>query len=72
MLQCVLGFVIERKITLTKDAYLEPPIIIKFHDLHASDIRRAMGEIISYPKKGLTFSLFGSYKLHVFWPLSFV
>jgi hypothetical protein len=32
--------------------------IIRFHDLHASDIRGAMGEIISYHKKGVTLSLF--------------
>jgi hypothetical protein len=33
------------------DACFRPPIIIKSHDLHASDIRRAMGEITSYHKK---------------------
>jgi len=69
VLQCVLEFVTERNITLTKYAYSKPPITIKSHDLHACDIRGAMGEIVSYHKKGFTFSLFGSYKLHIFWPL---
>lgn len=41
----------KRKIALTGDACSEPPNIIRSHDLHASDIREAMGEIASYHKK---------------------
>jgi len=40
--------VIERKIALVGDVCSRPPIIIIFHDLHASDNRGAMGEIVSY------------------------
>ncbi len=36
---------------LIGDACSKPPICIKFHDLHASDIRGAMGEIISYHER---------------------
>ncbi len=36
---------------LAGDVCSKPPIIIKSHDLHASDIRRAMGEIIFYHEK---------------------
>jgi hypothetical protein len=36
---------------LASDPYSKPPIIIKSHNLHASDIRRAMGEIASYQEK---------------------
>jgi hypothetical protein len=32
---------------LAKDAYSRPPIIIKFHNLHANDIREVVGEIVS-------------------------
>jgi hypothetical protein len=35
---------------LAGDAWSRPPTIIKFHDLHGSDIRGAMGEITSYHK----------------------
>jgi hypothetical protein len=49
--QCALAFVVERKIVLTSDACSRPPIIIKFHNLHASDIKRAMGEITYYHKR---------------------
>jgi hypothetical protein len=30
---------------------LYPPITIRYHDLHANDIRRVVGEISSYHKK---------------------
>jgi len=42
---------IERKIALMGDACSKPPISIKFHDLHAGDIRKAVGEIASYSEK---------------------
>jgi len=34
-----------------RDVYFKPPITIRFHDLHACDIRGDVGEIISYHKK---------------------
>jgi hypothetical protein len=37
--------------TLTSDACFRPLINIKSHNLHADDIRRAVGEIASYHKK---------------------
>ncbi len=46
--QCALTFAIERKIMLACDACSTPLIIIRSHDLHSSDIRRAMGEIAFY------------------------
>jgi hypothetical protein len=49
--QCVLAYVIERKIVLASDDCSRPPIIIKSHDLRARDIRGPMGEIASYHKK---------------------
>jgi hypothetical protein len=42
---------IERKIMFISDACSKPPIIIRFHDLCASDIRRFMCEIVSYHEK---------------------
>jgi hypothetical protein len=36
---------------LTDDACSKPLIIIKFHDLHASNIKGAMSEIASYHEK---------------------
>jgi hypothetical protein len=33
---------------LVGDVCSRPPIIIRSHDLHASDIKRTMGEITSY------------------------
>ncbi len=41
----------ERKIALAGDACSKPPIIIRFHDLHVGNIRRVMGEIVSYHEK---------------------
>jgi hypothetical protein len=41
---------------LAKDTCPISLIIIRFHDLHASDIRGAMGEITSYPQERLAFS----------------
>jgi hypothetical protein len=46
--QCALTFVIERKIALAGDVCSRPPITVKSHDLHAGDIKGAMGEIASY------------------------
>jgi hypothetical protein len=42
---------IERKIALTSDVCSRSPIIIRSHDLHACDIRGAVGEITSYHKR---------------------
>jgi len=50
-LQHVLTFVIERKVALAGDACFRPPIIIRFHNLHESNIRGAIGEIISYHER---------------------
>jgi hypothetical protein len=33
------------------DAYSRPFIIIKFHNLHANDIRKVVGEITSYHER---------------------
>jgi len=33
------------------DAYSRPFISIKFHNLHANDIRKAVGEITSYHER---------------------
>ncbi len=49
--QHVLAFVIEKKIVLASDVCFRPPIIIRFHNLHGSNIRRAVGEITSYHEK---------------------
>jgi hypothetical protein len=49
--QRVLTSVIKRKITLAGDVCFRPPITIKFHDLHVSDIKGAMGEITSYHER---------------------
>jgi hypothetical protein len=51
ILQCVLGSVIKRMITLASDACSKPPTTIRFHDLHPSDIKGVMGEITSYHEK---------------------
>jgi len=69
VLQHVLTFAIEKKITLACDAFFRPPTTIKSHDLHASDIRGAMGEIASYHKRDwLSPSLFGPFRLCISWP----
>jgi hypothetical protein len=36
---------------LASDVYSRPPIIIRSHDLHVSDIRGVVGEIASYHEK---------------------
>jgi len=36
---------------LASDVCSKPPITIRSHNLHASDIRKAMGEITSYHKR---------------------
>jgi hypothetical protein len=50
-LQCALVHAIERMIMLAKDACSRPPITVRSHNLHACDIRRALGEITSYHKR---------------------
>jgi hypothetical protein len=50
-LQCALAFVIEKNIALVDDACSRPPITIRSHDLHASDIKKAVGKIASYHEK---------------------
>jgi hypothetical protein len=35
----------------TRDVYSRTPIIIRSHNLHVGDIKRALGEITSYHKK---------------------
>ncbi len=50
-LQFALAFAIERKIALVGDACYRPPIIITFHDYHACNIIRAIGEIASYHQR---------------------
>jgi len=50
-LQCVLTSTINRKIVLVSDACSRPPITIRYHYLHASDIRATLGEIASYHKR---------------------
>jgi len=50
-LQHALASTIKRKIALACDVWCRPPTTIKFHDLHAGDIRGAMGEITSYHEK---------------------
>jgi hypothetical protein len=69
VLQHVLTFAIEKKITLACDACFRLPIIIKSHNLHARDIRGAMGEIASYHKRDWPSpSLFGPFRLCISWP----
>ncbi len=43
---------------LAGDVCSRPPIIIKFHNLHAGDIRKVMAEITSYHEKDLFFPFF--------------
>jgi len=48
--------------------FMQCPIIIRSHNLHARNIKRVMGEIISYHER-LVFSLFlGLMGLCIFWP----
>jgi hypothetical protein len=42
---------VKKKIGLARNACSRPPIIIRSCNLHASDIRRAMGEITSSHEK---------------------
>jgi len=49
--QHALTSIIEKKIMFVGDACSKPPIIIRSHDLCASDIRGFMGEIVSYQEK---------------------
>jgi hypothetical protein len=67
--QHVLASVTKKKIALASDACSKPPIIIRSHDLHAGDIKGAMGKIASYHKELVISFCFGSYGLFIFWPL---
>jgi len=49
--QHALASVIKRKITLVGDVCSKHPITIKSHDLHASDIRKVVDEIIFYQER---------------------
>ncbi len=49
--QHALACAIKRKIALTNNVYSRPPITIRFHDLHAGNIKGVVGEITSYHKK---------------------
>jgi hypothetical protein len=69
--QHALTFATERKIALVGDVCFKPPIIIKSHNFHVGDIKRAMGEITSYHERDYLspfFSFFGFYKVCIFWP----
>jgi hypothetical protein len=50
-LQHALTFVTNKKIVLAGDVCSRPPIITEFHNLHAGNIRKVMGEIASYYEK---------------------
>ncbi len=50
-LQHALTSTIKRNIVLTWDLCSRPPNTIILHDLHAGDIKRALGEITSYHEK---------------------
>jgi len=68
ILQQALASAIEKKIVLVSDACSRPPIIIRSHNLHIGDIKRAMGEITP-TTKGINFlPFFGSCGLFIFWP----
>jgi hypothetical protein len=49
--QCVLAFAIKRNIVLVGNVCSRPPITIRYHDLHVSDIRKVVGEITFYHGK---------------------
>ncbi len=49
--QRALASTIKRRVRLASDAYSRPPTIIKSHDLHADNIKRAMNEIASYHER---------------------
>jgi hypothetical protein len=51
ILQRALASVIAKKIVLVGHASSRPPITIKSHDLHASDIKGVVGEIASYHER---------------------
>ncbi len=59
---------IRRVFIFFKIAYSKALIIIRSHDLYASDIGKAMGEIVSYHKKDSLSAFFGSCRLCIFWP----
>jgi hypothetical protein len=49
--QHALTSTIKKKIMLASDACSRPPITIRSHHLHASDIKGVVGEIASYHKR---------------------
>ncbi len=51
ILQRTLAYAIDKQIALVKNACSRPPITIRFHNLHAGDIKKVVGEIASYHKK---------------------
>jgi hypothetical protein len=54
---------------LTSDACSRPPIIIRSHDLHASDIRGVVGEIAPYDERNYLSPFLSP--LGWFWPSFF-
>jgi len=53
--QCALTSLVKRKIAWASDVCFRPLITIKCHNLHACDIRGAMGETTSYHKRDFYF-----------------
>jgi len=51
VLQRALNFAIDKKNVLLGDVYFKPPITIKSHDLHASNIKGVVSEIASYHER---------------------
>jgi len=49
--QRALASTIKRRVRLASDAYSRPLTIIRSHDLHANNIKRAMNEIASYHER---------------------
>ncbi len=70
--QHALASLTKRKITLAGDACSNPSITIRSHNLHASDIRKALGEIASYHTKDYLSLLFYFWFLQVMWLLAFL
>ncbi len=54
----ILTSTLKRKITLANDACSRPPTTIRFHDLHAGNIRRVVCEITSYLERVQFFPFF--------------
>jgi len=45
------SFILKRKIALVGDVFSRPLIIIKSHNLHAGNIKKVVGEIVSYHER---------------------